>query len=157
MRTQRGATLIIALIFLVILTTLGLSAARNSSLEERMAGNTRNRDLAFQAAEAALNHVFRNLSKDENIRTLAFGSAPGLLNYSATAANDTGRWTSYTWNASNARQITVQLDQVSSQPQYVVEKLTNVSTTEYYRATARGVGKDSNAVVILQAVYKYTP
>ena len=158
-RGQHGATLIVALIFLVVLTMLGLSAAQNSTMEERMAGNTRNRDLAFQAAEAALNHVFRNLSTGDNIRGQTFGATNGYLIFNATAANDSGFWSSYTWNSSNANQIPVTLNllQVNSQPWYVVERMPNVGTAEYYRATARGVGGDASAVVILQAVYKYTP
>ena len=52
--TQRGATLIIALLILVMIMMYGIPAAMNSTQNERMAGNTRNRDLAFQAAESAL-------------------------------------------------------------------------------------------------------
>lgn len=51
---QRGVVLIVALIMLVIMTLLGLSSIRTVLLEERMAGNTFDRSLAFQAAEAAL-------------------------------------------------------------------------------------------------------
>ncbi len=43
-----------ALIFLVLLTLLGVSAMQTATMEERMAGNMRNENLAFQAAEAAL-------------------------------------------------------------------------------------------------------
>lgn len=51
---QRGATLIIALIMLLLLTIIGLSSMRGTSLQESMAGNMRDGNLAFQAAEAAL-------------------------------------------------------------------------------------------------------
>ena len=49
---QRGVTLIVALIFLAMLMLLGVTVARTSSLEERMAGNTRDRDLARQELRA---------------------------------------------------------------------------------------------------------
>ena len=51
---QKGATLFTALMFLIMLTVLGVNVAQLSVSEERMAGNTRNRDLAFQAASSAL-------------------------------------------------------------------------------------------------------
>lgn len=51
---QGGAALVIGLILLVLLTMLGVTAMRTTSLEERMAGHTRDHALAFQAAEAAL-------------------------------------------------------------------------------------------------------
>lgn len=162
---QRGATLIVALIFLVVLTLLGIAAAQNSSLEEKMSGNTRNRDLAFQAAQAALNHVEQNLSAGQNIRSLSFaGGSAGLFMYDAATSNDANYWGStYAWSTSTARQPTAVLAQVASQPLYVVEKMpdeANVAPTpptEFYRVTARGVGKDASAVVVLQAVYSYTP
>lgn len=155
---QQGATLIVALIFLVVMTMLGIAAAQNSSLEERMAGNTRSRDLAFQAAEAALDHAQQNLFAGENISGLSFGTAPGLLTYDAATANDANYWgTTYVWSTATARQPTATLNQVAAQPLYVVEKMPPVVTTQYYRVTARGVGKDSSAVVIVQAVFSYTP
>lgn len=63
---QRGSVLIISLIFLLLLTIVGVSAMNMSSLEERMSGNFRDHDLAFQAAEAALldgeNYVEQNFA-----------------------------------------------------------------------------------------------
>lgn len=51
---QAGAVLIVALIVLVVLTMLGVAGVRGVALEERMASNTLDRNLAFQIAEAAL-------------------------------------------------------------------------------------------------------
>lgn len=155
---QRGATLIIALVFMAALTLLGATAAQNSSLEERMAGNTQNRDLAFQAAEAALTYVQLNLSTGENIRSLNFtGTSPGLRTYNSLLADNAAYWSTYAWSNTTARNPADTIAGVASQPFYVVEKMPNDGTVEYYRVTARGVGADVNAVVILQAAYTYTP
>ena len=51
---QRGSALIISLVFLVIMTLIAVSSMRDTTLQERMAGNLRDRSLAFQAAEASL-------------------------------------------------------------------------------------------------------
>ncbi|HEX2830876.1 MAG TPA: pilus assembly protein [Burkholderiales bacterium] len=51
---ERGAVLVVALLFLVVLTMLGVTAMTGTTFEERMAGNARDLALANQAAEAAL-------------------------------------------------------------------------------------------------------
>ena len=59
---QRGAVLVVALLFLTILTILGVTAMTATTFEERLAGNTRDTGLAFQAAEAALRDARRDLN-----------------------------------------------------------------------------------------------
>src|SRR5262245_48487105 len=51
---SKGAALVITLVFLVLLTILGLSSMGTTAIEEKMAHNARDRNLAFQAAETAL-------------------------------------------------------------------------------------------------------
>lgn len=53
-RSQRGAILVVALMFLVLLTIVGVSSISSTTLEEKMAGNARDQQIAFQAAESAL-------------------------------------------------------------------------------------------------------
>ena len=53
-RRERGAILIITLMFLVLLTIVGVASISSSTLEEKMAGNLRAQYPAFQAAESAL-------------------------------------------------------------------------------------------------------
>lgn len=60
-RLQNGFVLITALIFLVILAVLGISSMQASTLQERMAGNLRDRNIALQAAELALRDAERDL------------------------------------------------------------------------------------------------
>jgi type IV pilus assembly protein PilX len=51
---QKGATLIVALIMLLLLTIIGMASINDTNLQEKMAGNLREKNIAFQAAEAAL-------------------------------------------------------------------------------------------------------
>lgn len=67
-RAQRGAVLIISLMFLVVLTLLAITSMSGTALEERMAGQYRDLNLAFQAAEAGLRDAERDL--------YAVGAAP---------------------------------------------------------------------------------
>jgi len=52
--SQRGASLVIVLILLLVMTLLGLAVLRGTLLEERMSANMYDRSLAFQQAESAL-------------------------------------------------------------------------------------------------------
>lgn len=52
--SECGAVLLVSLVMLLLLTLIGLAGMRMVQLEERMAGNLRDRQMAFQAAEAAL-------------------------------------------------------------------------------------------------------
>jgi len=57
---QQGMVLVTALVFLVILTLLGISSMGTNTLEERMAGGYQDVNRSFQAAESGLNSAFRS-------------------------------------------------------------------------------------------------
>ncbi|MEE9337106.1 MAG: PilX N-terminal domain-containing pilus assembly protein [Methylococcaceae bacterium] len=50
--SQQGAVLIVSLLFLVIMTILGVSAMSTNVLEEKMVSNIRQEKIAFQAADS---------------------------------------------------------------------------------------------------------
>ena len=54
---QRGAVLVISLILLMLLTILAITASSTASLQERMAGNAQEANIAFQAAESGLKNM----------------------------------------------------------------------------------------------------
>jgi len=53
-RSQQGMVLIVALIFLLLLTLIGVSSMQNATMQEKMAGSVALRNENFQTAEAAL-------------------------------------------------------------------------------------------------------
>lgn len=57
--SERGNALFISLVFLVILTTLGVSVAGTGRLELMMAANTQFANQAYQAAESGIDGVLR--------------------------------------------------------------------------------------------------
>lgn len=61
--TQRGATLIVSLVILAVITVLGIASMRSSNLQLKMAASARDRAVAFQAAESALRQVERVIYK----------------------------------------------------------------------------------------------
>lgn len=54
---QKGSVIIISLVMLFLLTIVGITGIQISSLEERMSGNFRDHELAFQSAESALSEA----------------------------------------------------------------------------------------------------
>ena len=74
-RRQAGIALIIGLVILAVLSMIGVAAFSISTQEERMAGNSRDRMLAFEAAEAALRAC------EDYVKTgPAFGGIAGMYN-----------------------------------------------------------------------------
>jgi type IV pilus assembly protein PilX len=60
-RAQKGAVLMVALMFLVALTLLAVTSMTGTTMEERMAGQYRDLNAAFQSAEAALRDAERDV------------------------------------------------------------------------------------------------
>ncbi|MCQ4322066.1 pilus assembly PilX family protein [Stutzerimonas stutzeri] len=54
---EKGAVLIVALVMLLLLTIIGAASMRDTNLQEKMAGNFRDQNIAFQAAEATLRYA----------------------------------------------------------------------------------------------------
>lgn len=63
-RQQKGAVLLVALVMLLLLTIIGVTSMRGTSLQENMANNLKERQLAFQAAEAALRAGERRATRE---------------------------------------------------------------------------------------------
>ena len=97
-RRQSGAVLIVSLLFLVILTILGVTAMTGTTLEHRMAGNTRDYAIALQAAEAALRDAHRDINpntkkgeRGRNTQPISYGnSVPGVCGVDASPTGNLG-------------------------------------------------------------------
>jgi len=164
---QRGATLIVALILLLVLTVIGVAGMQDTTMQEKMVGNMRDRNLAFQAAEGALRGGERYL---QSATLPAFVNQNGLINqnYSGLRSGDPAFWDAYPW-VSNSRSYstTSVYSQLSVAPRYVIEevptvfetpgesmKFTSLREIKSYRVTARATGGSTDAVVILQSTYR---
>jgi len=53
-RSQQGAALLVALVMVFMISVMGISVMRNSSLEHRMASNSIQSAVVFQAAESVV-------------------------------------------------------------------------------------------------------
>ncbi|MBQ0778981.1 MAG: hypothetical protein KBT84_15460 [Pseudomonas sp.] len=59
---QRGSALIASLVFLLLLTLVGVAGIKSSTSQERMAASTKLKNDSVQAAEAALRIVYQQLA-----------------------------------------------------------------------------------------------
>lgn len=168
--SQHGSALIISLIFLLLLTIIGVTAMQSSTMQERMAGNTRDRNLAFQSAEAALRGAEVVLS-DAVIPSFN-NSVAGYRQQVADSGNPNYWASTYNWtsaagaNSGSAQYSAATLSGLSSNPRFVIEelpkgsevgqsiKLGQLESPGYYRITTRAVGSTADSTVYLQAVYK---
>ena len=88
-RSERGAVLATALIFLVTLTLLGIAAMETTSLEQKMSGNLQELHKAFHGAEsgivAALNNAGTQLLDTSGTISYDVTNIPGLTIQTETA------------------------------------------------------------------------
>lgn len=168
-RAQRGAVLIVSLLILILLTLLGLTAIQASTVQERIVGNTRSLDLAFQAAEAALREGEDQL--DNPSVPLTNGSVAGWYRWNNSPTPPTwygpGEWD----NAALSRIVyTLDADDgwsVARAPEFAIEELppmpdlggsldgaAPLSEDTMFRVSARGFGGNANTFVILQTTYR---
>lgn len=167
-----GMALVAALIFLLVLTILGVASMSGAHLQEKMAGNLQEQTIAFQAAETGLkageDWIFGLISKPDfpnNKNGLYLPSTDG-----------TPQWDKVDWNGSsvvaypNVPGATVagtKLD-VAKQPRYIVEDLGEVPDqgesltvatnykgkgTTVLRITTHGAGRSPVSVSEVQSTY----
>lgn len=68
---QQGATLIIALVMLLLISLLAVGGMQGSILQERMSSNAHDGAISFQAAEAALRQAEADLMGSVTVRDAA--------------------------------------------------------------------------------------
>lgn len=170
-RHQRGVALIMALVFLIILTIMGLAAMGTTSLEEKMAGNAKDRNLAFQAAETGL--LAGETWINAQINKPAFpDNANGMYLPNTCTTPTKPVWDCPTLDWSGNSNLVVYsgggLTKVNTQPKYIIEDLGEVPEVggskvlpgaykgkgnTVVRVTARGTGGTDAAQVMVQSTY----
>ncbi len=76
-RRQRGMSLLLALLLLAILSVVTVGAMQNANLQERIAGNSRDRTMAFNAAESAIREAEEYLDTDDVLPVFTGGGTVG--------------------------------------------------------------------------------
>mgnify|MGYP003385910985 FL=1 len=164
--SQQGVALVVSLVMLLVMSLLAVSSMNTTVLEEKMAGNYKDRNMAFQAAEAGL-RAGETFLRTTPVLPLFDGTIAGL--YQPTSSG-LPRWNEgvVTWSAAGEVKTypASTLSDISSPPVYIIEELAPIKDAggsleagvalerRYYRITSRAVGGTDTAVVMLQSTYK---
>ena len=184
---QSGAVLIISLVMLLLLTLIGTTSMQSTSLEEKMVGNMRDQNIAFQRAEAVLRAGEVVADADATAITPIGFSCTGDGGYYDSRIDPTltppppcpqipnwqpPYWLNINWtdptqvatynvNGTNYAYYIEQLDSTSTPCPPPLQAGVAIPclplTTRWYRITARGVGNTDNGVVLLQSTYSISP
>ncbi len=168
-----------ALMFLLVLSVIGVAALNSTLMQEKMVSNTKDTNLAFQAAEAGLRDAEADVIKNVTGGTVFSAScvhglctppstwpSPSSLDISkAIDWSNSGLTRSYgVYTSSSA------LPDVAAQPQYVIEKLSSLPVGPggsagiglpglplnggaAYRLTVLATGVRAETRVILQSTF----
>ncbi len=164
---QTGAVLAVSLILLLVVTLIAVSSMQGTMLEEKMAGNTLDRNLAFQSAESAAREAENAV---EAVASLGnFDGTAGL--FGLTDAEPEATY-AVTWSDSSNHVITDSSYGAYQPPKYFIKHFTTVVGAEgalnmsgygdnkgsgdvsVFKITARGTGGNADsAEVILRTHY----
>lgn len=175
---QHGAVLLISLVILLIITLLAVSSIRESTLEERIVGNIRNQQAAFNGAESALREGEKRLRQAEPPATTANCTGSTTLCVMATPpsnlhVNDWAWWNTNSnaiaYKGSNA--TTSSLNRLVSSPRWntafhafdPADSTGRVEVTDpelrsrgvgpyYYEVNAASQGRNDQIMINLQSV-----
>lgn len=169
---QTGAVLFVGLMMLLVMSLIAITSMQGSTLEERMAGNTRDNLVALQTAEAALqagealldSGTLSLVSFDNDGTDALYDNADDDL-WKTISTSLTG------WADSNStRYMAFNPSNVTTEPRFIIQHVSETQvapkllvenygegqagqTIQLFRVTARGTGGSDNTEVVLQSMY----
>ena len=149
---QQGAVLAVTLMILLVVTLLTVSNMQSAVLEEKMAGNNSDRNVAFQAAESGLREAEVFL---EDIVTL--GDFQGQAGLFGRTDDEPSFTSSGTWSDSTYH-VVAETDLGSyERPRYFVKNMTTVQgTTGALNMSGYGDNKGTGDVTIFRVTVRAT-
>ena len=175
---QRGFVLVTGMLFLVVLTLLGLAMFRGTGLMDRISANTRDKQRAFEAAESALQYAewwLGNGGGGQGSTCSGMGKVSGMtkanvhtcsnplpaaytatvpfsdaFTYTPPGIQATGGGGMSSTNASDVNYAFL--------PGFYIEYLgLNANgTKQYYQVTAYGTGGNSDTASVVRSTYAVT-
>lgn len=173
-KKQSGVVLAVSLIMLVLLTMIALSGTQVTNLEEKMAGNARDQNIAFQAAESTLvaaENLIISLTLDEINNTVPLPVPSGAQPFDGTGGllgltdNELDYFTNTTWSNANSHDTPAGFSGnlgLTANPRYIIKLIMQTSPVaatpnlSVFRITARATGTVAGTEVILQEIYERT-
>lgn len=166
-RRQSGVVMAVTLIMLLVVTLLAVSSMQGTMLEEKMAGNTLDRNLAFQSTESAIREA--ELVVDGVASMGNFDGSAGLFGRNDAEPDHS---TAATWIDASKHVVTDTAYGAYEPPRYYIKHFTTVVGQEgalnmsgygdnkgtgdvtIFKITARGTGGNADsAEVFLRSYY----
>lgn len=146
---MKGATLIVALIMLLLIAIIGFGAMQTTTMEEKMSGNLRDKNISFQAAEAGLR------DREEWLRSLTSKPTPN----NNWLFSDNFNWNNPLAYGSDSGETISGVDQ---QPEMVVQEFEFIpddlvvgfkasTGRELYLIMSKGTGQSPNSSTTLES------
>lgn len=165
---QQGSALAIGLIFLVIITMLGLTASSGAIHQELITRNIRDSYMALQAAEAAMRGAetwLRSQAPPEpngvEVLPIDYCNPPSLGGTVNCAEQDEAWWQANAMEFGSLSGVDALTD-ITTPPRYVIELYRREPSitddgqwTFYYRITARGTGISDSTVRMVRSIYRW--
>jgi type IV pilus assembly protein PilX len=164
---QRGAVLVVSLLMLLVMTILGVAAMQMTRFEERMAGNSRDINIAFQGAEAGL--------RDGESRIAAMLGTPAICAtapctvYQSEVLPTNIRDQTLTWWRANGIELgvagTQEVTDAARDPIVIIEEMTTVNDSlvfpppagsgsrTFFKVTASSAGANAQTEAVLETTY----
>jgi type IV pilus assembly protein PilX len=176
--SQRGMSLFPAMMFLLVLAVLGVSTMNSTLMQEKMTSNTKDTNIAFQAAEAGLRDAEADVTKNiTSATTFTSTCTTGLCTPPSTwptpLSTDISKAIDWTLSGKTrsygSYTSAPQIPGVAQQPTYVIERLSKLpvgpggsvglgvtaphSGGSAYRLTVLATGLRAETRVILQSTF----
>jgi type IV pilus assembly protein PilX len=162
---QRGMVLVTALLLLVVVTLLAVSMFRSFGLDERIAGNMREKQRALSAAETAEQYAEYWLASGHASTGIAcatplISSSVGQVCSNALVSPTTTPWTmgvNYLYTPSTATTMNIStsggMGNYYQTPAFYIAYVGTTSTGTLYQIDAVGYGGSPDATAVVEAVY----
>ncbi len=176
---QTGAVLIVSLLMLLVTTMLGITAMSTAVMEEKMAGNNFQKQLAIQGSESGLRFaeawLTTNLTNISNFATMFASGTPTSEIYTqrkpdnATAVNAIpatfNQYNLNAWTAGNSISTSQPLASGQPNPKYIIEYMgkdgeppinnEDPDTRKHlFRITSIGIGTDTVTTHVSQSTFR---
>jgi len=167
---EKGVALVTVMMFLMVMTIIGIAAMQSSTLQQWMSGSSRDQDIAFQAAENAVREGENWISTQLTQPAIQAGgcTAPCQVVWAKDAPEiNAGLFLDHAWwNSGTNIRTGAAIAGVKTPPQYVIEDIGRVRNSEdskkwysrppgseLYRVTARGTGQTDDSRSVVQSTY----
>jgi type IV pilus assembly protein PilX len=170
LKQQSGVVLVISLIMLLLLTLIAISGSQTTGLQEKMASNSRDQNLAFQAAESALRAAEKELGTINSVTELntQFNGSQAWLLKKETPEPPLFTGAKVTWTDNDSQQFQSGITEINTQPRYYIKHVgrekgdeinlihyneTGSMEVHYFTITARGTGTQDTSQSYLKMQY----